>query len=48
MQEIIKSRNGQMFAISLSSCNRYSANFKLGQSVFAIHEKPLYDEHSKT
>ena len=24
-----------MFAISLSSCSRYNANFKLNQSVFA-------------
>jgi hypothetical protein len=29
-----------MFAISLSSCSRYNANFKLDQSVFAIHESP--------
>jgi hypothetical protein len=31
-----------MFAISLSSCSRYNANFKLYQSVFAIHDSPLY------
>ena len=31
-----KSSNQEMFAISLSSCSRYNANFKLGQSVFAI------------
>jgi hypothetical protein len=47
MQEIIKSRNGKMFAISLSSCSRYGANFKLDRSVFAIHEKPIYYEISE-
>jgi hypothetical protein len=35
-----------MFAISLSSCSRYNANFKLDQSVFAIHDSPLYYEIS--
>ena len=35
-----------MFAISLSSCSRYNANFKLYQSVFAIHDSPLYFEIS--
>ena len=34
--------NQEMFAISLSSCNRYNANFKLDQSVFAIHDSPPY------
>jgi hypothetical protein len=29
-----------MFAISLSSCSRYNANFKLDQSVTAIHDSP--------
>jgi hypothetical protein len=29
---IIKSWNQEMFAISLSSCSRYNANFKLEQS----------------
>jgi hypothetical protein len=28
----------EMFAISLSSCSRYNANFKLDQSVSAIHD----------
>jgi hypothetical protein len=27
-----------MFAISLSSCSRYNANFKFDQSVFAIQD----------
>jgi hypothetical protein len=31
-----KPSNQEMFAISLSSCSRYNANFKLDQSVFAI------------
>jgi hypothetical protein len=31
-----KSSNQEMFAISLSSCSRYNANFKLDQPVFAI------------
>ena len=35
-----------MFAISLSSCSRYNANFKLDQSVFAIYDSPLYYEIS--
>jgi hypothetical protein len=35
-----KSSNQEMFAISLLSCNRYNANFKLDQSVFAIHDSP--------
>jgi hypothetical protein len=35
-----------MFAISLSSWSRYNANFKLDQSVFAIHDSPLYYEIS--
>jgi hypothetical protein len=38
--EIIKS-------ISLSSCSRYNANFKLDQSVLAIHDSPLYYEISE-
>jgi hypothetical protein len=36
-----------MFAISLSSCSRYNANFKLDQSVLAIHDSPLYFEISE-
>ena len=48
-----KSSNQEMFAISLSSCSRYNANFKLDQSVLAIHEGPLYyeiseDDHPRT
>jgi hypothetical protein len=31
-----------MFVISLSSCGRYNANFNFDQSVFAIHDSPLY------
>ena len=37
-----KSSNQEMFAISLSSCSRYNANFKFDQSVFAIHDSPPY------
>jgi hypothetical protein len=42
-----------MFAISLSSCSRYHANFKLDQPVLAIHDSPLYyeiseDDHPRT
>jgi hypothetical protein len=36
-----------MFANSLSSCNRYNANFKLDESVLAIHESPLFYEISE-
>jgi hypothetical protein len=36
-----------MFTISLSSCSRYNANFKLGQSVFPIHHSPLYYDISQ-
>jgi hypothetical protein len=36
-----------MFAISLSPCSRYNANFKLDQSVLAIHDSPLYYEVSE-
>jgi hypothetical protein len=45
-----KSLNQEMFAyfaISLSSCSRYNANFKLVQSVLAIHDCPLYYEISE-
>jgi hypothetical protein len=38
LQEIYQSSNQEMFAISLSSCSRYNANFKLDQSVSAIHD----------
>jgi hypothetical protein len=37
----------EMFAISLSSYSRYNANFKLDQSVLAIHDSPLYYEISE-
>jgi hypothetical protein len=30
-----------------SSCSRYNANFKLDQSVLAIHDSPLYFEISE-
>jgi hypothetical protein len=30
-----------------TSCNSYNANFKLDQSVFAIHDSPLYFEISE-
>jgi hypothetical protein len=40
LQEIYESSNQEMFAISLSSCSRYNANFKLNQSVSSIHESP--------
>jgi hypothetical protein len=42
-----KSSSQEMFAISLSSCSRYNANFKLDQSVLAIHDSPLYYEISE-
>jgi hypothetical protein len=36
------------YAISQSSsCSRYNANFKLDQSVLAIHDSPLYYEISE-
>jgi hypothetical protein len=31
----------------MSSCSRYNANFKLYQSVLAIHDSPLYYEISE-
>jgi hypothetical protein len=34
--------NQEMFAISLSSCSRYNANFKSDQLVSAIHDSPPY------
>jgi hypothetical protein len=38
-----KSSNQEMFAISLSSCSRLiNVAFKLDQSVFAIHDSPIY------
>ena len=37
LQEIYQSSNKEMFAISLSSCSRYNANFKLDQS-----QRPLF------
>ena len=42
-----KSSNQEMFAISLSSCSPYNANFKLNQSLFAIRDSPLYYEISE-
>jgi hypothetical protein len=42
LQEIYQSSNQEMFAISLSSCSRYNANFKLDQPVSAIHDSPPY------
>jgi hypothetical protein len=42
-----KSSNQEMFAILLSSCSRYNANFKLDQSVLTIHDSPLYFEISE-
>jgi hypothetical protein len=42
-----KSSNQEKFAISLSSCSRYNANFKLDQSVLAIRDSPLYYEISE-
>jgi hypothetical protein len=36
LQEIYQSSNQEMFAISLSSCSRYNANFKLD------HQCPLF------
>jgi hypothetical protein len=42
-----KSSNQEMFAISLSSCSRYNANFILDQSVLAIHDGLLYYEISE-
>ena len=42
-----RSSNQEVFAISLSSCSRYNANFKLDQSVFAIYDSPLYFEISE-
>jgi hypothetical protein len=40
LQEIYQSSNQEMFAISLSSCSRYNANFKWDQLVFALHDSP--------
>ena len=45
LQIIYQSSNQEMFAISLSGCSRasrYNANFKLDQSVSAIHDSPPY------
>jgi hypothetical protein len=54
LQEIYQSSNQEMFEISLSSCSRYNANFKLDQSqcslfmtvrhIFEISE----DDHPRT
>jgi hypothetical protein len=37
----------EMFVILLSSWSHYNANFKFDQSVFAIHDSPLYFEISE-
>ena len=42
-----KSSNQEIFAILLSSCSHYNANFKLDQSVLVIHGSPLYYEISE-
>jgi hypothetical protein len=42
LQEIYQSSNQEMFAISLWSCSRYNANFKLDQSVSAIRDSQPY------
>jgi hypothetical protein len=47
LQEIYQWSNQEMFAISLSSCSRYNANFKLDQSVSAIHDSPPIFEISE-
>ena len=44
LQEIIKSKNVCYFAVLMQ---RYNANFKLDQSVLAIHDSPLYYEFSE-
>jgi hypothetical protein len=36
-----------MFDLSLPPCSRYDADFKLDQSVLAIHDSPLYYEISE-
>jgi hypothetical protein len=54
LQEIYQSSNQEMFAISLSSCSRYDANFKLDQSqCFGISEvseafEISEDDHPRT
>jgi hypothetical protein len=45
LQEIIKSKNVCYFAVLMQSL--YNANFKLDQSVLAIHDSPLYYEISE-
>jgi hypothetical protein len=40
-------KSSKIKSISLSSCSRYNANFKLDQSVLAIHDSPLYYEISE-
>jgi hypothetical protein len=41
-KKFINHQNQEIFAISLSSCSHYNANFKLDQSVSAIHDSPPY------
>jgi hypothetical protein len=43
LQKICQSSNKEIFAISLSSCSRYNANFKLDQSVSAIHDSHIFE-----
>ena len=47
LQEIYQSSNQEMFAISLSSCSRYNANFKLDMTVRHIFEISE-DNHPRT
>ena len=54
LQEIYQSSNQEMFAISLSSCSRYKANFKLYQSqcLLFMTVRHIYeiseDDHPRT
>jgi hypothetical protein len=55
LREIYQSSNQEMFAISLSSCSRYNANFKLDQSqcsLFMTVDRHLFeiseDDHPRT
>jgi hypothetical protein len=44
LQEIYpQSSNQEMFAISLSSCSRYNANFKLNQSVLFMTVRHIFE-----
>jgi hypothetical protein len=56
LQEIYQSSNQEMFAISLSSCSRYNAKFKLDQSqcslfmIMTVHHifEISEDDHPRT